>query len=317
MSPRELVVLGTASQAPTRRRNHNGYFLRWDDEGLLFDPGEGTQRQMLFAGVTASEISRICVTHFHGDHCLGLPGVLARMSLDRVRRAVEVYYPAQSQQVFWRLRHASLFRDVLDLREQPVCGDGQVAVTSLFSLEARELSHSVPTVGYRLVEPDGRRMLPDRLAAFGVTGPDIGRLQREGRLSVDGRMVTMDQVSELKRGQRFAFIMDTRLCDAAFALADQADMLVCECTFAETEAGLARDYGHLTARQAGRIAAEAGARLLILTHFSQRYETAGAERLAAEAESAFGGGVVLAHDLDRISVPSRRPSPLPGVRRPE
>ena len=133
MSPRELVVLGTASQAPTRRRNHNGYFLRWDDEGLLFDPGEGTQRQMLFAGVTASEISRICVTHFHGDHCLGLPGVLARMSLDRVRRAVEVYYPAQSQQVFWRLRHASLFRDALDLREQPVRGDGQVAVTSFFA----------------------------------------------------------------------------------------------------------------------------------------------------------------------------------------
>ena len=72
MSNRELVVLGTASQAPTRSRNHNGYFLRWDDEGLLFDPGEGTQRQMLFAGVTASQITRICITHLHGDHCLGL-----------------------------------------------------------------------------------------------------------------------------------------------------------------------------------------------------------------------------------------------------
>ncbi len=317
MSARELVVLGTASQAPTRRRNHNGYFLRWDGEGLLFDPGEGTQRQMLFAGVTASEISRICITHFHGDHCLGVPGVLARMSLDRVRHAVEVYYPAESQEVFWRLRHASLFRDALDLREQPVRGDGQVAVTSSFALAARALSHSVPTVGYRLAEPDGRRMLPDKLAALGVTGPDIGRLQREGHLSAEGRTVTLDQVSEPRRGQRFAFIMDTRLCDAAFALADQADMLVCECTFAETEAGLARDYGHLTARQAGRIAAEAGARLLVLTHFSQRYETAGAERLAVEAASAFGGEVVLAHDLDRISVPARRPSPPPSVRRPE
>ena len=124
--------------------------------------------------------------------------------------------------------------------------------------------------------------------------------------------MTLDQVSEPRRGQRFAFIMDTRLCDAAFALADQADMLVCECTFAETEAGLARDYGHLTARQAGRIAAEAGARLLVLTHFSQRYETAGAERLAVEAASAFGGEVVLAHDLDRISVPSRRPRLFPA-----
>ena len=120
MSNRELVVLGTASQAPTRSRNHNGYFLRWDAEGLLFDPGEGTQRQMLFAGVTASQVTRICITHFHGDHCLGLPGVLQRMSLDRVPHVVEVCYPAESREVFGRLRQASLFRDRLQLRERPV-----------------------------------------------------------------------------------------------------------------------------------------------------------------------------------------------------
>jgi len=103
MSPRELVIFGTASQAPTRSRSHNGYLLRWDGEGLLFDPGEGTQRQMLFAGVTASQVTRICITHFHGDHCLGLPGVLQRMSLDRVRHVVEACYPADSREIFARL----------------------------------------------------------------------------------------------------------------------------------------------------------------------------------------------------------------------
>ena len=122
MSPRELVIFGTASQAPTRSRSHNGYLLRWDGEGLLFDPGEGTQRQMLFAGVTASQVTRICITHFHGDHCLGLPGVLQRMSLDRVRHVVEACYPADSREVFARLRHAALFRDVVSLRERPVDG---------------------------------------------------------------------------------------------------------------------------------------------------------------------------------------------------
>src|SRR5262249_13315216 len=125
----------------------------------------------------------------------------------------------------------------------------------------------------------------DKLAAFGVTGPDIGRLQRAGFLDAGGRTVTVEQVSEPRPGQRFAFIMDTRLCDAAFALADRADMVVCESTFANAEAALARDYGHLTAGQAGQIAAQAGARLLVLTHFSQRYES---------AQSAPGGGERLA-----------------------
>jgi ribonuclease Z len=305
VSHRELVILGTASQAPTRSRNHNGYLLRWDTEGLLFDPGEGTQRQMLFAGVTASQITRICITHFHGDHCLGLPGVLQRMSLDRVPQLVDVHYPGQNQAVFDRLRHAALFRDVLNLRERPVTQAGTIASTPAFRLDARPLSHSTPTFGYRLAEPDGRRMLPDRLAALGIAGPDIGRLQREGSLVTGGRPVTLEEMSEPRRGQRFAFIMDTRLCDAAFALADQADMLVCESTFADTEAALARDYGHLTARQAGRIAAEAGARLLVLTHFSQRYDPADGQRLAGEAASAFGGEVVLARDLSRIPVPAR------------
>ncbi len=306
MSDRELAVLGTASQAPTRSRNHNGYLLLWDDEGLLFDPGEGTQRQMLFAGVAASRITRICITHFHGDHCLGLPGVLARMSLDRVPHAVDACYPAQNQEVFTRLRHAALFRDVVDLRERPAGTGGTVLRAAGFAVQAQPLSHTIPTLGYRLVEADGRRMFPDKLAALGITGPDIGRLQREGRLDTGDRLVTVEQVSEPRPGQRFAFIMDTRLCDAAFALADGADMVVCESTFADTEAALAREYGHLTAGQAGRIAAESRARLLVLTHFSQRYEHGDGQRLAAQASTAFGGPVVLARDLDRIPVPSRR-----------
>jgi len=306
VSNRELVVLGTASQAPTRSRNHNGYLLRWDGEGLLFDPGEGTQRQMLFAGVTVSQITRICITHFHGDHCLGLPGVLQRMSLDRVPHVVEACYPVESQEVFRRLRHAALFREVLNLRERPVGSGGNITQAPSFCLEAQHLSHSVPTIGYRLVEPDGRRMLPEELAVRGITGPDVGRLQREGHLAAGDQLVTVEQVSEPRRGQRFAFIMDTRLCDEAFALADQADMLICESTFADADAALAREYGHLTAGQAGRIAAESRARLLVLTHFSQRYESGGAQRLAGEAAMAFGGEVVLAHDLNHIPVPHRR-----------
>ena len=200
---------------------------------------------------------------------------------------------------------------MLDLRERPVETAGTVLRAAAFQLEARAAvaqRRRPSATGWS--RPDGRRMLPDRLAAFGITGPDIGRLQREGRLVTGERLVTVEQVSEPRRGQRFAFIMDTRLCDAAFQLADGADMVVCESTFADTEAGLAREYGHLTAGQAGRIAAESRARLLVLTHFSQRYEHEDGQRLAAQAAAAFGGPVVLAHDLDRIPVPSRHSSAI-------
>src|SRR5215475_14189325 len=117
---RELVVLGTASQAPTRRRNHNGYLLRWDGEGILFDPGEGTQRQLLLAGVAAPDVTRICVSHFHGDHFLGLPGVVQRLSLDRVGHPVPLHYPASGQEYLERLRHATPFHDMADTPRCPV-----------------------------------------------------------------------------------------------------------------------------------------------------------------------------------------------------
>jgi ribonuclease Z len=308
VASRELVVLGTASQAPTRTRNHNGYLLRWDGEGLMFDPGEGTQRQMLLAGVRASEITRICISHFHGDHCLGLPGVLQRIALDRVAHDVTCHYPAEGQEYFGHLRHAAYYHDVASVREEPAGPEVTVlAKPGGFRLTAMPLSHRVPTVGYQLTEPDGRRMVPDRLAALGISGREVGRLARDGQLDVAGRTVTLDEVSEPRPGQRFAFIMDTRLCDNAFALADGADLIVCEATFTDDDAELAPAYGHLTARQAGQIAAECGVRTLVLSHFSQRYAHQDPDRFAEEAGAVFGGEIVVAADLDKIPVPRRRP----------
>jgi ribonuclease Z len=304
MPAREFVVLGTASQAPTRLRNHNGYLLRWDAEGLLFDPGEGTQRQLLLAGVASSAITRICITHFHGDHCLGLPGILQRLSLDQVAHPIDVSYPASGQEFYDRLRHCALYNDTVDVRPHPVHKDGAVDPgPEPFVLLAGRLDHRADTFGWRVVEPDGRRMLPDRLEAVGITGPDVGRLQREGSLATtDGRVVTLEAMSEHRPGQVFAFVMDTRLCDGAVALAEGADLLVCESTFLECDADLAAAYGHLTAAQAARLAVEAGARRLVLTHFSQRYPDDAA--FAAEAGEIFPD-VVVVRDLDRVPVPPR------------
>ncbi|MFH8256134.1 ribonuclease Z [Streptomyces roseolus] len=300
MSVRELVVLGTASQVPTRHRNHNGYLLRWDGHGLLFDPGEGTQRQMLRAGVAAHDLNRICVTHFHGDHSLGLAGVIQRINLDQVPHQVTAHYPASGQHFFERLRYATAYRESVELTEAPVAEDGRVAVTEAFTLEARRLSHPVESFGYRLVEPDKRRLLPERLAAHGIKGPDVGRIQREGAL--DG--VTLEEVSEVRRGQRFAFVMDTRLCDGVHALAEGADMLVIESTFLDADVRLARDHGHLTAGQAAAVAREAGVRHLVLTHFSQRYSDPSEFERQARA-AGFEGELSIAQDLMRVPVPKR------------
>ena len=298
---RELVVLGTASQVPTRYRNHNGYLLRWDDQVFLFDPGEGTQRQMLMAGLSVSPLTRICITHFHGDHSLGLPGVIQRISLDRVPHPVTVNFPAGGREYYDRLRHATSFWDNADLRPEPV-GAGFTTGTRAGRLTALPLWHSLETYGYRLDEPDGRRMLPHRLAAHGISGPAVGAIQRTGRLGD----VTLDQVSEPRPGQSFAFVMDTGLCDSVFALADGVDMLVIESTFLAEDAALAAQVGHLTAGQAASVARQCGVRTLVLTHFSQRYPDA--RRFLDEARPHFDGEIVMAEDLMRVPVPARLPS---------
>ncbi|MBB5933036.1 ribonuclease Z [Streptomyces zagrosensis] len=305
MSVRELVVLGTASQVPTRHRNHNGYLLRWDGQGILFDPGEGTQRQMLRAGVAAHDLHRICVTHFHGDHSLGLAGVIQRINLDRVPHPITAHYPASGQRFFDRLRYATAYRETVELAQEPVRGPGgTLAVCGAYTLSAQRLSHPVESYGYRLVEPDGRRMLPDRLAAHGVAGPLVGTLQREGTVHVAGRTVALEEVSEVRRGQRFAFVMDTRLCDSVYALAEGCDQLVIESTFLDEDAALAHEHGHLTAGAAARVAADAGVRQLVLTHFSQRYSEPA--EFARQARAAgFDGDLVVAHDLLRVPVPRR------------
>jgi ribonuclease Z len=307
VSARELVVLGTASQVPTRHRNHNGYLLRWDSEGILFDPGEGTQRQMLLAGVAAHDLTRICVTHFHGDHSLGLAGVIQRINLDRVPHPVTAHYPESGRRFFERLRYATAYREKVTLLEAPVSGEGGLLASGpAFTLEARKLSHPVESFGYRLVEPDGRRMLPERLAAYGISGPDVGRLLREGVLeTAEHGTVSVGQVSEVRRGQRFAFVMDTRMCEGVYALAEGCDMLVIESTFLDEAAELAEEYGHLTAGQAGRAAADAGVRHLVLTHFSQRYSNPA--DFARQARGAgYEGELTVARDLDHVPLPKRR-----------
>jgi len=306
MSQRAVVFLGTASQVPTRTRSHNALFLFWDDLGVLFDPGEGTQRQMTLAGISSSQVTHVVLTHFHGDHCLGLPGVLQRLSLDRVPQEVGVYFPASGRAYFERMRLASVYHEAAGIESRPLIvePDAEVEVfrAGKVRLTARLLDHGIDCLGYRLREEDGRRMLPDKLDAAGVRGPAVGELQRLGRLEVHelGQPDVYQVVTDPSVTVRFPLLT---LPDGVSPQLQGADLLVCEATYLDAERQEAHEHFHMTAAQAATLARDAGVRRLALTHFSQRY--ADAEPFRAET-APLHPDVVIAADLDRVTVPPRR-----------
>ena len=288
---------------PTKERNHNGYFLRWDAEGFLFDPGEGTQRQMTFSDVSATQITKIFITHFHGDHCLGLAGVLQRLSLDRVPQTVQIFYPASGEKFVDNLANASIYYNVANIERVPISEEGVIFRGKDYVIESYRLEHSAESWGYRVRENDSVTLLPEKLEEFGIRGRDVGRLKTEGTLEAGGKIVSVAEVSIEKRGQSFAFVMDTRLCVNAFRLAKDVDLLVCESTYLASETEEAISHGHLTAGQAARIAKDSNARLLVLTHFSQRYQNI--QDFMTEAKEIHENSIAV-RDGDFVDFPKRK-----------
>lgn len=272
MSVRDLTILGCSSQQPTRHRNHGAYLLRLNDEGLLFDPGEGTQRQFIFANVAPTCVTRIFVSHFHGDHCLGLGSILMRLNLDKVIHPIHCYYPASGKKYFDRLRFGTIYHEMIHVIEHPVSQAGLVEDDGKLRIEADFLEHGVENIGWRISEPDQRKFDKNKLDENGVKGLLIKELQEKGQVYVNGRIVTLDDVSWIRKGDVFSVVIDTLPCKGALNIARGATMLLCESTYLEEHRDLARQHHHLTARQAAMIAKEAGAKELILTHFSARYQ---------------------------------------------
>ncbi|KAA3636332.1 MAG: ribonuclease Z [Bacteroidetes bacterium] len=302
MSERKFFALGTGSQAPTRTRNQNGYFLRWDEQGILFDPGEGTQRQMIYSGVSANSITKIFISHFHGDHCLGLAGVLQRLSLDNVPHPVEVYFPAYGIDYFRHLSQASVYYGRAEIIAKPFDSPGVLFENDRFIISTLPLDHTVECWGFRLQEKDGVSFQTEKLEALGIKGPMVGQLKRAGQITLEDRTISLEEVTVQKKGQIFSFVLDTRPCSNAIELASNADMLLCEATFLNEHEKEAREYGHMTAAQAATIADEAKARLLLLTHFSQRYTNM--DGYHSETKPIFEN-VVCLNDGDIVEVPSR------------
>lgn len=283
MSVRDLIILGCSSQQPTRFRNHGAYLLRWNDEGLLFDPGEGTQRQFIFANVAPTCINRIFISHFHGDHCLGLGSILMRLNLDKILHPIHCYYPASGKKYFERLHHGAIFHEKIKVIEHPVYESGLVEDDGRFRIEAAFLEHGVDNVGWRITEANTRKFDQGKLKLHGVLGSLVKELEAAGTIVIDGKVVSLEDVSWIRQGDIFSVVIDTLPCQNAIDLARGATMFLCESTYLDEHRDLALQHNHLTAKQAAHIAKEAGVKHLILTHYSARYLNAKAFELEARA----------------------------------
>ncbi|MEC8307100.1 MAG: ribonuclease Z [Chlamydiota bacterium] len=311
MSDRRLVILGTSSQQPTRKRNHGAYLALFQNEGLLFDPGEGTQRQFIYANVRPPSVTRIFISHFHGDHCLGLGSMLMRLNLDKVSHPIHCYYPASGKVHFDRLRFGTIYHNRIHVIEHPVSADGIVHQDDRLTIEAAFLQHGVDNVGWRITERSTRKFYPNKLQEYQISGPLIKKIESQGYLPRNflpnpsvlhhqQEHLTLEEVSWIRPGKVLAVVIDTLPCQAAIYLAQNATLLLCESTYLETEAKLAREHLHMTAKQAAELARDANAEELILTHFSARYNRTS---LFAKEATPYFPNVHAAHDLDNYPIP--------------
>lgn len=268
----EITILGTAGSVPTKDRNVSATFMSYKTEGLLFDCGEGTQRQMKKAGIPLSKITRIFITHWHGDHVIGLPGLLQSLGLAGHAGSIDVYGPVGTKERIGHTFAAFEFDRRLNLRVHEV-KSGVILETKDFRIECAPLKHRIECLGYAFIENEKRRMDVKLLKKYGVPfGPLVGKLQEGNVVTVDSRKITPDMVSDVIPGKKVAYVTDTVVCAGAHKLAENADILICESTYHSDLTDQAHEYAHMTAKEAAQIASQAGAKKLVLTHFSARYK---------------------------------------------
>lgn len=303
----ELIFLGTSASAPSAHRGLSAQVVMYREHRFLVDCGEGTQRQILRAGIGFRRLNRILITHGHLDHILGLAGLLSTFSRWETIDRLEIW---AGRWALERIRDL-LFGVVLRGAQPPMEIDlralepGTVFEEDGFKVTAFPVTHRGPDCyGFLFEEPSRRPFLPEKAEALGVPAGPIRRELVQGRSVTlpDGRVVTPEDVlGPLRRGTRLVHVGDCGRTDDLVEVCREADGLVIEATYLEVEADLARQFGHITARQAAELAREAGVRHLYLTHISRRYR----EREVLEEARAIFPQTTVARDFDRFEI--RRP----------
>jgi ribonuclease Z len=291
----DVLFLGTAGSAPTAGRGLPATLVSRGGDRLLFDCGEGTQRQLL-RSIGLVDLETVFITHFHADHFLGLPGMLKTFALRGRETPLTVYGPPGLRGLF-RALEPLVGRTPYELRLEELAPNDEVRHDD-YRVAAFDVRHRVRAYGYALIEDDRPgRFDADRARELGVAeGPDFGRLQRGEPL---GDVKPDDVLGPARAGRKLVLSGDTAPCDMTRLVAHGADLLVHEATFSEEESARARETGHTTARDAAALAAEAEVSLLAITHLSPRHPPG---VLRAEARELFDRTVV-PRDFDRVDLP--------------
>lgn len=295
----QLVFLGTSCMTPTKERNHTATLLLFENEGILVDCGEGTQRQLRIADIKLTKITRILISHWHGDHVLGLPGLMQSMGASDYNATLNIYGPEGTMKRIGEMLKPYVFYNKIEFSVHEV-EEGTFLDEEKFSLEAKPLEHGIPTLGYNFIEKERRKINLSYIKKIGIPeGPLLGKLQDGKSITFRGKHVMPEDATFAVKGKKISFISDTVLTKNCYELAKDADVLVCEAAYASALEEKAAEYGHMTAKQAAQIASQAGVKKLILTHFSARYKDTA--ELEEDAKTVFPN-VSCAFDLMKIKI---------------
>ena len=299
-----VIFLGTAGSIPTPQRGLPAIAIRRKGELILFDCGEGTQRQMIQASVGFHRKTKVFITHMHGDHMLGLPGLFQTMSLLDRERKLEIYGPPGIEAFVEAIRQTVQFTLIFPIEASEIITAGLVCEEKEYEVHACWADHVIPSLAYALVEkPRPGRFYPEKARALGVPeGPLWSRLQRGSavKLPSGGVIRPEDVMGPLRPARKIAYTGDTRPSRSLGKLAEAADLLIHDATFDNELLEKAREDGHSTACQAAQTAKKAKAKRLVLFHISARYKEP--DLLLEQAKKIFPH-VDVAEDFMKIDLP--------------
>jgi len=295
----KIVFLGTSSMIPTKERNQSGVFISYKNEGILVDCGEGTQRQFKKIGVPITRVTKILITHWHGDHVFGLPGIISTLGASEYTKTLRIYGPKDTKKHFDAMFKAFVFDKRINIEINEI-KEGKFFESSGFCLEALKLEHGVTTFGYNFIEKDRRRIDVKKAKKLGIPqGPLLGKLQDGLNIEFNGKKITPKETTYMVEGKKISIIADTIPCNNCYKLAEGADLLVCEATYSSKLAEKGEAYGHMTAKQAALIANRSNVKKLVLTHFSARYKNT--QEVEEDARDYFDN-VIAAEDFMELTL---------------